>query len=200
MALFRVEKRGDASHGLLGYDWIEVLAIEPWAIAFKSDDYGDWCDRVIASHYICLTESGLTRITSGDFWAAIEEYGEYNELSPQSGSQGITITAGDASVIQTGGSINGSVNTRRDSTLGQMSFDALRSELATLRRVMAGRASDAADYVILGAVAEAEDAAGRDDEKGVMRALARAGKSTLQLARDLGVEVAAAAISHSTGM
>lgn len=200
VALFRVDKRNGSAHGLLGYDWVEVLAIEPWALGFRRAGYGDWCDRIIACHYICLTEHGLIRISSDDFWAAIEEYGEYDELTPQREPQGIVITTGDASVVQTGGSISGGLSTSRDTILSSLSFDELARQLATLRSTMAETANDAADYVVLGAVAEAEDAAERKDERGVIRALARAGKSALDTAREIGIEVAATALSHSMGM
>src|SRR5262245_61785848 len=54
MPLFRVDKHENAEHGLLGYDWLEVLAIEPWALAFPTKEYGDWCDRRISNYYVCL--------------------------------------------------------------------------------------------------------------------------------------------------
>lgn len=199
MALFRVDKHDGAAQGVLGYDWVEVLAIEPRALAFRTSDYGDWCDRIISCYYICLTEQGLIRITAEDFWVAIENYGEYNEMTPQREHRSIVITAGDASVIQTGGFIAGGVNISRNKSLANLSFDELSSQLATLRSAMAEAARDTADYVVLGAVAEAEEAAGREDEKGVIRALARAGKSALDAAREIGIELTAAAISHAMG-
>jgi hypothetical protein len=45
--LFRVQRAhgADDRFTLLGYERIEVLAIEPWALSFPSKEYGDWCDR-----------------------------------------------------------------------------------------------------------------------------------------------------------
>jgi hypothetical protein len=101
--LFRVEARPGANDGLLGYQWIEVLAIEPKALAERTRGYGDWANRLIVCDYICLTEMGLMTIRSDDFWSAMEEHQEYDEQTPQQHLPGIVITAGDASVIMTGG-------------------------------------------------------------------------------------------------
>ncbi|KJS57060.1 hypothetical protein VM98_03085 [Streptomyces rubellomurinus subsp. indigoferus] len=76
--LLRVERSPDAESDLLGYAWIDVLAIEPRALAIPGEGYGDWCDRLISNWYICLTPNGLTRITSDDFWTAVEENEEYS--------------------------------------------------------------------------------------------------------------------------
>src|SRR5882672_90878 len=95
MSLFRVDKHEDAERGLLGYDWLEVLTIEPWALAFPSKEYGDWCDRRISNYYVCLTPDGLVRITSDDFWTAMEEYREYDERT-----QLPRVSAPDSSVVQ----------------------------------------------------------------------------------------------------
>src|SRR4051794_31069791 len=107
--LFRVEKAAESDGALLGYDWIEVLAIEPWALAHRPEGYGDWCDRTISCLYVCLTPQGLTRITSDDFWIAIEELFEYEHASDVAESPAIVITTGDASVVQTGASSTANV-------------------------------------------------------------------------------------------
>lgn len=216
MSIFRVEKRSDCEGGLLGYDWVEVLAIQQMALGHPGREYGDWCDRVISSDYICLTEHGLTRIGAEDFWAAIEDYGEYDEQSPQANYGGIVITTGDQSVVQTGGgTIRGGVSTSRDSIktsgggVGQgtgatMSIDArlvdlgeLVEELARLRGAMLADAEAPADYVAIGAIAEAEEAATSGDEERVRGSLARAGQKALDLARKIGVEIAVRAIAGS---
>ena len=77
--LFRVEENPScpAEGRLLGYQWIEVLAIEPRAIANKGRGYGTWCHKLLANWYVCRTECGLIRIPDADFWAAIEEHEEY---------------------------------------------------------------------------------------------------------------------------
>ncbi len=78
MALFRVELNQKCEKPQLGFQWIEVLAIEPFALGNPAkEDWGEWCYKVISSMYICRTDSGLHRISSEDFWYAIEENAEY---------------------------------------------------------------------------------------------------------------------------
>ena len=75
--LFRLEQVPDPSSAILGYKWIEVIAIVPRALARRPDDCGDWCVNLIDSWYICKTDFGIQRIPDRDIWAAIEEYEEY---------------------------------------------------------------------------------------------------------------------------
>lgn len=78
-SLLRVEQNpsSDESYRLLGYEWLEVLWVEPWALAIPDAEWGAWCDRKIAVQYVCMTEMGVTRIGADDFWTALEEYEEY---------------------------------------------------------------------------------------------------------------------------
>lgn len=215
VSLFRVEKRPNAKIGLLGYDWVEVVAIQPWALAFPDSSWGEWCDRPIKCEYICLTDRGLMRIGADDFWAALEDYGEYDERSPQSPEGKFVISAGENSVVQTGGTIEGGISFRRDSyratgaavaqgrsatvQADQRAVDlgALAGELAQLRAALVATASAASDFVQIGALAEAEEAALHGDESAARRSLARVGLSVLEFARKIGVEVAARAIAGS---
>ncbi len=48
-------------------------------MGWPNKGYGDWAQAVVKIQYVCRTPSGLTRITSEDLWAAIEEYEEYEE-------------------------------------------------------------------------------------------------------------------------
>jgi hypothetical protein len=201
MPLFRVEARPGAARGLLGYRWVEVLAIEPAALAIPSKDYGEWCERVVVCDYICLTEGGLMIIRSSDFWAAVEDYKEYDEMTPQDNPPYIVVTTGHSSVVQTGGYISGGVATGANVgvDLADIPMEQLATELFLLRGDLIEKAESANDYQVIGAVAEAEDAALSEDRGKVIRALSRVGRSALQGARDIGVEVAAAAISRSMG-
>jgi hypothetical protein len=75
--LFRLEQNPKREGELLGFAWIEVLAIEPFALGNPDEDYGEWCYKTIVNYYICNTNSGLTRISSEDIWTSIEELKEY---------------------------------------------------------------------------------------------------------------------------
>jgi hypothetical protein len=75
--LFRLEQVSNPAGAILGYTWIDVIAIEPRALARPPDDYGDWCVNLIDTWYICRTDLGIQRIPDRDIWAAIEEYEEY---------------------------------------------------------------------------------------------------------------------------
>lgn len=74
--LFRLklnpELKGDP---LLGYAWIDVLAIEPWGLSKEDDtDIKKWVFMRVCSFYICrVPEFGLIRITSADLWHALGE-------------------------------------------------------------------------------------------------------------------------------
>jgi len=97
--IFRVEQNPKAENQfqLLGFSWIEVMAIEPWALGNPGDEYGNWCYKTIKNLYICRTEVGIIRITSDDFWAAIEDYNEMvlNEMySSAKDKYPLIITAG----------------------------------------------------------------------------------------------------------
>jgi hypothetical protein len=203
--LFRVEKLAGAKDQLLGYDWIEVLAVEPWAIGRRSAEYGDWCDRTISVMYVCLTEVGLIRINSEDFWTAVEEFREYESETAISGDAAMMIHAGDRSVVQVGSTTIGNVHTGdRVGLLDEFPTEQLIAELGVLRSALREREAEggstiAADATI-GALAEAEQAARSGDEDGVANGLKRVGRDVLSVARDLGVEVAAAAITKSAGL
>jgi hypothetical protein len=203
--LFRIEKRGDTEDQLLGYDWIEVLAIEPWALGRRSAEYGDWCDRTVSVMYICLTEAGLIRIGSADFWTAVEEFREYAGDTAVSGQAEILIQNGDRSVVQIGSTTVGDIHTGDHTQLLEMFPQAiLVPELRQLRAALRGRGpadeADADTDAAIGALAEAELAAERGDDASVVKSLKRVGKAGLSMARDIGVEVAAAAITKASAL
>jgi hypothetical protein len=219
--LFRIAQRPGADDQLLGYEWIEVLAIEPWALAHRTREWGDWCANPIRVQYICLTPDGLVRIGSDDFWTAVEEHREYDDESATAGDSSLTVTTGDRSVVQMGSTTYGSVGTHGDThSVGRdvihsslevsngfqnliddaSDVGALIAELAVLRRSLRSETPSAQDDILVAAIAEAEVAAEQNDADGVARNLKRAGRTALATARDIGVEVAAAAISRSMGM
>ena len=80
--LFKLVKREGGDGGMLGYEWIEVLAIEPFAIREKTADWGDWCKNPIAVQYVCRTEQGLSQIMSAEIWAEVDEGNYYEEGGP----------------------------------------------------------------------------------------------------------------------
>lgn len=112
--IFRVEQNpaSDFNVELLGYKWLEVLAIVPRALANPSKEYGSWCYKVIDNWYICKTEVGLIRITQDDFWTAVEEYNE-NRLADPVHIPALTITAGEGAIVQVASELLGAIATGR---------------------------------------------------------------------------------------
>ena len=86
--LFRLERKSDAGDsGGLGYQWIEVLAIEPRALGnpgteYTGKDWGDWCYKTCHNWYVCNTETGIVWLTDDDVRAAVEEGEEYRLVNP----------------------------------------------------------------------------------------------------------------------
>ena len=217
--LFRIERRKSGrGQGLLGYEWVEVLAIEPWALGYPDREFGDWCYRRVSCQYVCLTPAGLMRIGSEDFWAAMEEYDEYDEMTAQSNNP-LIVTTSDHSVVQIGGVVYGGIRTGGDEynaeTVGaqgpksrgkisfapaDMPFAQLEAELGQLL-VAAEQESDGPgkDFVLKALRESRAGAVERDREK-ILTGLRRAGTSALRLARELELELTGAVISHSMVM
>lgn len=65
-------------HQMLAYEWIEVLAIDPFALGKPDENWGEWCQATISTMYVCRTSHGLIQIGSDDIWEAIR-MGEYIE-------------------------------------------------------------------------------------------------------------------------
>lgn len=94
--LFKLIKAKGATGGMLGYDFIEVLAVEPFALypARRPNDYKkgrdgvskSWAEYGVSVLYICRTEHGLTKLCERDLWAELE-CGEYCEDSPEGHKQ-----------------------------------------------------------------------------------------------------------------
>ena len=68
---------------LLGYAWIEVLAVLPWWITHIVGDDGEDRGWRIDHHYLCRTEHGLTYLTGRDLDTEID-CGIYVEDGKQS--------------------------------------------------------------------------------------------------------------------
>jgi hypothetical protein len=203
--LSRIEKSSGGTQELLGFDWIEVLAIEPWALGHPPADYGVWCDRTISVSYICLTEAGLMRIRSDDFWSAVEESREYSGEGAERGAPGTVIRAGDRSFVQIASTVVGNVLVGDQlNLLDGLPREQLLTDLVRLRQALKEREGTAAGEnldvdLAIGALAEAEQAARSNDEAGFVRSLKRVGETVRSLAREIGVEVVASAITKAIG-
>ncbi len=83
--LFRLERNPacERENSILGFAWIEVLAITPRALA-NAGEGEEWCWKVLESWYICRTELGLQRISETDLWTAVEVADEYRLASQDS--------------------------------------------------------------------------------------------------------------------
>lgn len=78
-------------------------------------------------------------------------------------------------------------------------FDRLATELPLLIKALKEKATKTDDFIIVGAVAEAQKAAEENDHPGVMEHLKKAGKWALDAATSIGTSVAADAISKAMG-
>lgn len=60
--LFKVQRNPESGKqfSLLGDEFVEVIGIEPWALANPDEDYEEWCYKTIKCEYICNTH-GLVK-------------------------------------------------------------------------------------------------------------------------------------------
>ncbi|MES2128403.1 MAG: hypothetical protein V4463_14140 [Pseudomonadota bacterium] len=79
-------------------------------------------------------------------------------------------------------------------------IDALAGQLAQLRQAMQQHAGQAEQFVEIGNVATAEVEAKKGNWDGVLNALKAAGKWTLDIARDIGVDIASEVIRKTAGL
>lgn len=207
-ALLRVEQNpgSDRHYELLGYPWLEVIWVEPWALAVPDEEYGAWCDRRIAVQYVCRTDHGLIRISSDDFWAAIEEYEEYVAVHSDDKTEApLQIVAGAGSVVHVGnsaGSQFAAIGQAKEAGIvqtGEWDLELLSREIATLRKQVASE--DGRDSQLrAGVLAEAEIAAERGDADGVAGALRRLGRWVGKSAGDLGLALLEAFIKKQVDL
>jgi hypothetical protein len=223
--LFRIQLNPESSSefNVLGFEWLEVLAIEPRAIANKEEGYGPWCHKLLDNWYICLTETGIIRIPSGDFWSAIDAY---KFSTPKKGPPPYQIIAGPQSVVQIhspGSRARTRGENMRDKYIAKqvgaqganthardiqflefadasINLKTLAEQLSKIRQEMKRHASVPEEDLAIGAVASAELAAKQGDPRSTMAYLKQAGKWAFNVATKLGTEVAAKAISHSLNL
>lgn len=209
-ALLRVEQNptSQESYRLLGYEWLEILWVEPWALAIPDEGWGTWCDRRIAVQYVCMTEMGVTRIGADDFWMALDEYQEYVAADGKSRESPppLQIVASAGSVVHVGGSVGssfGTVASTESATLTQSSswdFGALATEIRTLRENVPADVPDLDSQIYVGALAEAEVAAEAHDLSKVTFALRRIGAWVADSAGDLGLAMLKAFCEKQAGL
>jgi hypothetical protein len=208
-ALLRVEQNPTSgeSYRLLGYEWLEILWVEPWALAIPDEGWGTWCDRRIAMQYVCMTERGVIRIGADDFWTALEEYEEYVTADGQSrDSPPLQIVASAGSVVHVGGSVGssfGTVASAESAVLTQSSswdFGALAAEIKTLRETVPADLPDRDNQIYVGALAEAEVAAEAHDVGKLTSALRRVGVWVAGSASDLGLAMLEAFCKKQAGL
>jgi len=111
------------------------------------------------------------------------------EIHGQAGAVGPDAHVHDVDFVQVWNQISPSIEIRK-----------LAQELTRLREAMRARATAPADDVAIGAVASAEIEAQEGNGKGVLEHLSRAGKWALDLAREIGVQVAADALKQALGL
>jgi hypothetical protein len=209
-ALLRVEQNPTSpeSYRLLGYEWLEILWVEPWALAIPDESWGTWCDRRIAVQYVCMTEGGVVRIGADDFWMALEEYEEYVTAGPQSRDlpPPLQIVASAGSVVHVGGSVGssfGTVASTESAVLTQSSswdFGALAADIKTLRETIPADLPDRDSQIYIGALTEAEVAAEAHDVGKVAGALRRIGVWVAESASDLGLAMLEAFCKKQAGL
>lgn len=206
-SLIRVEQNPEGGgYELLGYKWLEVLWVEPWALAVPDKSWGPWCDRHVAVQYVCMTEVGVVRITAEDFWTAIEEYEEYVAKHSEDPVEApLKIVASAGSVVHVGNSSGSSFNAIGNSPHAQIEqtqgwdLDALAFQLRSLREQL-GTDSDRGTQQKAGILADAEEAAERGDTDGAVAALKRGGSWLTESAHRLGFALLEEFVKRQVGL
>jgi hypothetical protein len=209
-SLLRVEQNPTSPepYRLLGYEWLEILWVEPWALAIPDEGWGTWCDRRVAVQYVCMTESGVARISADDFWMALEEYEEYvtAEGECRDSPPPLQIVASAGSVVHVGGSVGssfGTVASAGSAMLTQSSswdFGALAAEIKTLREAAPADLPERDSKIYAGTLAEAEVAAEERDVGKLTSALRRVGVRVATSASDLGLAMLEAYCKRQAGL
>ena len=83
---------------------------------------------------------------------------------------------------------------------GSTNLSTLAEELATLRSALRTRSSTADQDIAVGVIAEAERAAKQGDGQTAIASLASAGKWALQVAQEIGTNLAAEVLKKSLGL
>jgi hypothetical protein len=133
----------------------------------------------LAGHY----ESGTRQLFIGAIM------GDQYNVSGQAGAVGRDAHAHDMTFTQIWNQLESKVDLAK-----------LTDELARLRQAMDSKANEASDKLATGAVAAAEESARKKDGPKVVEYLKTAGKWALDIAKEIGVPVAEAAIKSALGL
>jgi hypothetical protein len=151
------------------------------------------------NEYSYLTENGYREAVR------LESNGSQKRWSSQEGYA--TIIHGDqfnnfGQVAAMGTLSVGTINLQQQWTAIQNEVDlnALTCELEQLRRHLQQNASSSSDYQRLALLSEAEEHAKKHDGSKALEVLSKVGKGALDVAKDIGTEIAAKVIAKSMGL
>ncbi|MFI1782096.1 hypothetical protein [Streptomyces rubiginosohelvolus] len=133
-----------------------------------------------------VRELGFFETAKNVFHGGAHSVGDRYEVSGQAGAVGPNAHAQD----------NGFAQLRNEQG-AKIDLGQLAAELQTLRTAMRGAAVTPEHDLSVGYVAQAQVAAEGGNESGALEHLKKSGQWTLGLAKQIGVHVAALAISHS---
>jgi hypothetical protein len=108
--------------------------------------------------------------------------------------------SGPAGAIGRANTVQGNTFNQIVSSVDEIALRALLTELPLLRAEMKKRAADPEQDMAVGAIAEAEKAAHASNSSGIVQALARAGRWTLTVAKEIAVPVATKLLQSSLGL
>jgi hypothetical protein len=151
--------------------------------------------------YLCLTSNGYKR--AAKLSAEVERV---KAEHPESGGRPIfhgdqyNVYAGQVAAI--GPHSTGTVNYQQqwNSIQNQVDLNALSEELEQLRKHLQQSASSSSDYQRLTLLSEAEEHAKKHDGSKAMELLSKVGNAALNVAKDIGTEIAAKVIAKSMGI
>ena len=108
-------------------------------------------------------------------------------------NSGVINTGNNSGTMQVVGTDN--------SVFNNINYDELAAQLSTLRQELRSKSDGSVEHdEAVYYIGQAEKAAKEKDPSKIMQFLKAAGKWTLDVAKDLGVEVAAKLIEHSIGI
>lgn len=141
--------------------------------------------------YAYLTQSGYKEASTSKTMPA---------RSTQTIIHGDQYNVGQAAAV--GPHSNGTVNVQQEWTAIQNEIDlnALTSELEQLKKHLQQSALSSSDFQRLALLSEAEEHAKKRDGSKAMEVLSKVGKGALDVAKDIGTEIAAKVIAKSMGL
>jgi len=175
-----------------------------------------------AAGLVSIHASGATGLTpAGAVWyLANQRLAGHELIEDAMPPQEYTVKTGDGSFIQFAARgnnnnvsgdqyVSGVAGAQGPGSRGAIAFDwlppgasvrDLQEQLSVLRTLLRERACRPEDDISVGAVGEAEVAAVAGDERKLLKALLKAGRWAYQAAREVGLEVAAAALARALGV